>query len=147
MGKSKFKFNILDVVIVMAVVCSISAVIFNDTIKEAVGKPEIADVNVCVTFTSSLPAETMLVPEGTYVVFETLSEDKIKLNSKVERTFAVDKDGKKESRNFIVSFKGYKKLGRYYTENGKLIEIGSDCSVMIDGKKASGTVKSVNLDK
>ncbi len=146
MEKRKLQINILDVAIVVVIICSIAVLVFNDTIKEAVGKPEITDINVCVAFKTDITAEQTLVPEGSDVVFQTVTGDKIKLNSKIARTVAVEKEGDKEIKNVVVTFKGYKKLGRFYTESGQLISIGSDCTLTLKGIKNECTVKSINLN-
>ncbi len=129
MQKRKLKLNILDVVIVIAILCSVAVLVFHDTINEVFGKPEISPLTVSVSPEGG--EDTMAsfgVGESVTLEFESTKLQAVVVSSEL------DEDGEALVK---LSLNGYKKLGRYYSENGNLILSGVPCVVKAVDKEFS----------
>ena len=112
MQKRKFKLNILDIAIVILVICAVVALSFRDTISDMFTKPDIVALQIDVSSDGSDVAKSVLTV-GNTVVFQAQTE----IHAVVSES-----DGVKARLNL----NGYKKLGRYYTENGDPISVGDE---------------------
>ncbi len=143
--KQKFKVNILDVAIFIVIICCVAVLIFRDTINEFFGEPEITHISVTVSFDGTLPAEQAEASEGTNVVFKPIRSDELKLDARIRRPVTVNSSANPATSQMTITCKGYKKLGRFYTESGELIALGSECSLSFSGSEAYGRVTKVEL--
>ena len=141
MQKQKFKINILDIAIFIVIICCVAVLIFRDTINDYFGEPEITHISVTVAFENALPAAQASASEGVEAVFKPIKNGDLKLDARISK-LVVDTDLKSE---ITISCKGYKKLGRFYTEGGELISLGSECSVNFAGGDAYGIIIKIEL--
>ena len=101
-------------------------------IHETIGTPEIRELTVAV----AVAEET---EELNFSKDETVS---LVLNDEYGVAISANVNGFEEGELF-VGLKGYKKLGRFYTESGELIELGSDCKLTLGETVFEGEVKTV----
>lgn len=120
MEKRKAKLNILDIAIFVAIICSIAALVFRDVIHDAFGTPEITQISITVTFDDSIEELEFNENETVTVVLDNGDGDE------VVATVKSFEDG---SLQLIGN--GYKKFGRYYSESGGLVALGSDCDLLV----------------
>lgn len=135
MQKRKLKLNILDITIVAVVICAIVAVFFRDSINNIFSKPEIVLIQVQVEVEESDTAKTVLTIANT-VDFES--------HTKVQAV-VYESETKENMVTALLTCNGYKKLGRFYTENGDLLEPGMYYDAIFGDKHVSVTVKSVDI--
>lgn len=145
MEKRKLKLNILDVAIVVVIICSLAVLVFNDTVHEAFGEPVIQDIDVTLVFGSELSAEHMLLPTDSEVLISLSPESGADVSALVSRIAAVEKIDGNEVRTMTVRLKGYKKLGRFYTESGKLVALNGTYTVAINESSYSCNIKNVAI--
>ena len=123
MQKRKLKLNILDVVIVIAILCSVAVLVFNNTINEVFGKPEILPLTVSVSPEGDEDIMAVFVSgESVTLEFESTKLQAVVVSSELHENGAA---------SVKLSLNGYKKLGRYYSENGSLILSGTACVVQV----------------
>ncbi len=142
MQKQKFKINILDIAIFVVILCCVAVLIFRDTINDYFGEPEITHISVTVAFENALPAAQVNATEGIDAVFKPIKNGDLKLDARI-RKLVVAEDSVKSQ--ITISCKGYKKLGRFYTESGELISLGSECSIGFAGAEANGKITKVEV--
>ncbi|MBQ9848073.1 MAG: hypothetical protein IJO64_03325 [Clostridia bacterium] len=141
MQKRKFKLNILDIAIFVAVICAIATLVFRDTIHEAFSEPEIG--------TLSLTAHASNADESLKAEFENQTAEFF-VNNGNGGTISVpitklELSG--ETNGAVISFtcRGYKKLGRFYTENGERLSIEGECKFTVGEKTLSCVIDSVSV--
>ena len=135
MEKRKLKFNILDVTIITVLICAVAALVFRGTVKEMFEEPEAVKLNVVlVTDNDTVATEMFQLYNTVYVDGNT------QLQSAV---IDVQEDGEK----LVVTLecKGYKKLGRFYTEHGDLLSDVEECTVQYGENRVRCTIQSVDL--
>jgi hypothetical protein len=129
----------LDIAIFVAILCSVALLVFSESIIGFIGTDEITMIDVTLKF-ENVSAQTALVSEGKSVVFEPENATEIKSDALVKK--AVNANGE-ESPEFVITCTGYKKFGRFFTENGDRIAVGRVSGVTIDGKTFNCVVTSV----
>ncbi len=144
MTKRKYKFNIIDLLILLLVVCVSLVVVFRDTVTEFFGEPEIIPVRYSVTIKEVSREDASLFTEGARLgissgrtIAETVLETKTAILSEKEGCFDV---------TVCVSGYGYKKFGKYYTGDGMRLADGSTYTVKLDEKEFLGVFGSVLMD-
>ena len=141
MMKRKFKINILDIAIVVAVICSIGTVIFRDTISEAFGKPEITTLEI--TFAVAEDSEEDIAALATtaelYLQLDPESEEMVKLTLDSLKSEA---DG---AATVTVTCMGYRRLGRFYSEDNRKIEINSEYTIFAGDAELTVNVSDVSI--
>ena len=136
MEKRKLKFNILDIAILVAIICSVAVLIFRDVIHDAFGEPEIVELAITLDL-----GETNIDEFG----FDENEAVEIFLDEGDGATVLVSVNRIDENSLDVVC-KGYKKLGRFYTENGDLISIASVCEMQKNDGKIQCEVESVEIN-
>jgi hypothetical protein len=133
MEKRKLKVNVIDIAIIVAILCSITVIVFRDVIHDAFGNPEIVELSVTVDVGEALVEE---------FGFEENDTVALVLDGGNGASISMTVDSFEEtSLNFVCN--GYKKLGRFYTESGELIELGSGCEFESGETSYSVTVKTI----
>ncbi len=123
MEKRKFKLNVLDVVIFIAVVCSVVALVFRSDINAALSKPESVIITVNVTAVND---------ENARVYAESIFDigNNITFDINTQTRAVVSQTNQENLLDATVILNGYTKLGRCYTESGDLLEIGTNCTIL-----------------
>lgn len=134
MEKRKLKFNILDVTIIAVLICAVVALVYRGTVKEMFEEPEVIKLEVVVSADKNNPAaETM------FELYNTVYFDgNTQLQSAV-----VDKTEDGEKLVVTLECKGYKKLGKYYTEHGDLLSGVEECTVQYGDARVRCEIKTV----
>lgn len=133
MEKRKLKFNVLDIAIITVIICAIAVIVFRDVIHDAFGNPEIEPLSVTVAF-----EEEIEVPE-----FDSDESISVVLDNGYGETVTANVERAEEGElAFVVN--GYKKLGRFYTESGELISLGSECELKSGENVYKCQVKSID---
>jgi len=141
MMKRKFKINILDIAIVVAIVCSVATVMFRDTISEAFGKPEITTLEM-----------TFAVPEDSEEGIDhlaTTAELYLQLDSESEETVKVTLQSMKQDASggatVTVTCMGYRRLGRFYSEDNQKIEINREYAILASDAQIYGSFSAIEV--
>lgn len=144
MQKRTFKFNILDLVIFVVVICSVAVLVFRGTINEAFEETSLATLEVRVAVNGEVSVSKSLEAMSKVVVFEpeTNKETAFEVNV-VEVDILPGSITVPNKAEVTVVCVGYEKLGRYYTENGERIYNNTQCSFVIDGERIEGNVISI----
>lgn len=135
MEKRKLKVNVIDIAIIVAILCSITVIVFRDVIHDAFGTPEIVELNVTVDTGEMLVEEFGLEQDDAVVLI---------LDSGNGASISMTAESIEENALTLVC-NGYKKLGRFYTESGELIGLGSECEYESGETSYSFTVKTVDI--
>lgn len=131
MQKRKFKLNILDIAIVALIACIIVALSFRDTISDMFSKPDVVVLQIEISSDGSDVAKTILT-SGNTVVFQAQTD----IHAVVAKS-----DGTKAKLNL----NGYKKLGRYYTENNSQITAGEEYVIIFGDVFTNCRVETVEI--
>ncbi len=138
MQKQKFKLNVLDVVIVVAIICSIAVIGFHDYISEIFSKPEIAPVTAVVVINNDVQNQ-----DEKFKIGESVSLD---LGNNIKIQAVIVSFEKRESGNQVgLSFNGYERMGRYYSELGVQIKWGEFYTLDINGEIVSVKVDDLRF--
>lgn len=122
MQKRKVKINILDFVIFAAIACSVVALFFHDTINEVFQQPEITSVEIAVVADDLPDDSSSILVAGKNAVLKSKDANGTDLAVSLKSV----KTDSKGNTTFTVVCSGYKKLGRYYAENGEKLGINGD---------------------
>ena len=144
MQKKRFKINVLDVAIIVAVLCSLAILFFRETINEFITKPEIVTYQVNISVDGAGNVANVVPASGKVVTFDSELEDGEKIEMTI--TSAIAEENPVAASNHaevVVVFKGYKRFGKYYTESGERIYNHSECRFYYDGKTIEGSVCSI----
>ncbi len=141
MQKRKTKINILDIAILLAIICSVAALIWRDTISEAFGKPEIVTLEMTVVTEKLKEEDVAVLKNGESITVSVDSEDKTEINAKIT-SVKTDKSGKV---TMVLSFDGYRSLGRYYNEQNQKITVNAACTAKLGDKQYKATLQSVEV--
>ncbi len=136
MQKRKLKLNILDVVIVVVILCSVSVLVFHDTINEVFGKPEISPLTVSVSPEGEDAKSAFVLGASVTLEFESTKLQTVVVSSEFQENGEISVN---------LSLNGYKKLGRYYSENGNLILSGTACVIQAGDKEFSAILGDVEF--
>ncbi len=142
MQKRKIKINILDVAIFLAIICSVAALFFRDTITEVFEQPEIATVEISLVAEKLPEDSSSFLVAGKEAVVKYSDGDGTKINANL-KSVKTDSEGK---TTFTVVCSGYKKLGRYYTESGEKLNINGDYVLNFGTVSLDCTLDSVEID-
>ncbi len=124
MEKRKVKLNILDIAIFVVILCAIAVLIFHDVIHDAFGVPEMSQITITVKPINASETVELNDDETVSVVLDD--------STGVTTTAAFEEYNDGE---ITVVCNGYKKFGKYYTEHGELVKLGSACT--LQGKDAT----------
>lgn len=138
MQKRRLKFNIIDVAILVVLVCSVCSLIFRDNIVEIFGTPEIESVEIKVCAENNGNLSESLISGA---VMELHFGNNMKAQAVVSSTEVSD-DGKIYVK---ASLNGYKRLGRFYSENGNPFEIGNEYLADFNGGKIAFVLENVGI--
>lgn len=136
MQKRKLKLNVLDVTIVILIICAIAALAFRETIGDLFSKPEIAVIEVTVIADRADGATDGVLSVGNTVTISS----KTQLQAVVSGTDVTETEIKA-----VLTCNGYEKHGRFYTENGDLLDIGVRYSVRFGEATAICSLTAVEI--
>ncbi len=144
MKKRAFKFNLLDFVIVFVVLCSITVLVFRDTIHDAFEDATPVTLEVTVTVNGEVSVSKIQSAVAKTAVFEpkTNSDTAFEVNVAEVDILPGSVTVPNKAEVTVVCI-GYEKFGRYYTENGERIFDNTDCLLIIDGESIDGLVISI----
>ena len=145
MQKRAFKFNILDIVIIFAVICSIAVLAFHDTISELFTEPDMVTLEISVSISGEENVNKAHEVFAKPIVLQPRSDKDTAVNVNVVNVIVpADSDATPNEADVIVACIGYKKLGRYYTKSGERIYPNTDCAFIINGERVVGYVDSIS---
>lgn len=147
MEKRKFKINILDFVIFVVILCSVAVLVFRDTVNEVFTKPETTTLEI--TFFVEGEGECALIREslGEETVFIPGEKSEIQVNANLTSfNAALGSLTVPQKGDVSITINGYKRLGRYYTEDGTRIYIDSECAIFIGESRIVGSLISVGIN-
>lgn len=139
MQKRKLKLNIIDIAIVVVVLCSIAVIAFRDTIGDFFGKPDIMAIEV--EFSGQMTDDAA---KSSFVVGTTFG---LTSDSGVNVQMIITNVDIYENGDATIkaSLNGYKKLGRFYAENGDLLEFGNGFELSANGQELSCALDNVEF--
>lgn len=144
MTKRKFKFNVLDLLILLLIVCMVAVMVFRDTITEFFGEPEIIPVRYSVIIKEVTREDAALFSEGVRIgiasgrsISETVLETKTATLSQKDGCFDI---------TVCVSGYGYKKFGKYYIGEGIRLSHENTYTVKLGEKEFFGRFGEVISD-
>lgn len=141
MQKRKFKINILDIVIFIVILCSAALLIFRDVVDEALKKPETVSFDLLIHVEGAGNVDDAVKTEGQTVLFEPMIGEELQIEMTVA-TVDVKENPVAASNEctVTVAFTGYKRFGRYYTQNGERIYDNAECAFVYGETQIQGTV-------
>ena len=142
----RFKFNILDIAIIVAAVCAVAAIVFRAEISDLVGTPKVGEVSLVLSAEGVAPDSVGSLKSGEKVTI-TFSESsgetpaavvEVRLNDSAVSSAVTDSsEGEEPSplRDLGVTVKinGYSRFGVFYTESGEKLVYGSVCEMKWSG--------------
>ena len=136
MQKRVFKFNILDLVIFIVIICAIAVLVFRSNINEMFEGTESVTLEISLDVAGEDNVSQTLDSLSKTVMFEPESgkDTVIEVNVAEVEISPDSKDHPDEAR-VVVACIGYKKLGRYYTENGERIYNNTESALLINGNR------------
>ena len=140
----KKKFNVLDLAICLAVICSVCLIFFRDTVAQIFEEPVTVALEVTVDVNGSETVARLVGSETKTVVYypDVRSDKSIEMT--IIDIVAVEKpNAAPERARLTLSINGYKRLGKYYTESGERIYENSDCTFSFGGMRVEGHAVSV----
>jgi hypothetical protein len=137
--------NAIDIAIFVAIVCSVVLLLFSDNIISFIGTDEISMIDVTLKIENATSARSGLVSEGKSVVFEPENSTEIKADALVKKPIEPSDSNEDASSEFVITCTGYKKFGRFFTENGDRIAVGRVCTATIDGETITCIVTSAKI--
>ncbi len=136
MEKRKLKLNVLDITIIAVLICAVVALVFRGTVKEAFDKAEMVSLKVVVATDN----ENVATDE----IFKLYNTVYIDGNTQLQ--CAVVSSNENENETVVVlECKGYKKLGRFYTEHGDLLSNVPECTVQYGDMRVRCAIQSVDF--
>ena len=142
MQKRKYKLNALDIAIFIVIICSVFVIMFRDSISGFLGTNEISMIDITLAIENDSASQNVLISTGESVIFEPEASTDIKADALVKKAPETNENSNTE---FVITCTGYKKFGRFFTENGDRISIGSDCKINIDETEMTCKVVTVTL--
>ncbi len=137
--------NAIDIAIFVAIACSVALLVFSENIMSFIGTEEISVIDVTLKIENTSSSQSALVSEGKSVVFEPENSTEIKADALVKKSINPSDANEDASSEFVITCTGYKKFGRFFTENGDRIAVGRVCTVTIDGETINCIVSSVKI--
>ncbi len=130
----KKKFNILDLAICLVLICSVCLIIFRDTVSEIFEEPQMVTLEVTVEFRGEDTIKRIGETKSATVEFEPENGGGNVIVMNIgEMTILPGSVTVPEYAKVELTCVGYKKLGRYYTENGERIYVNTDSAFTLDG--------------
>ncbi|MBR5285602.1 MAG: hypothetical protein IKU30_01770 [Clostridia bacterium] len=146
MEKRKFKINILDIVIFVVILCSVAILVFRDTVNEIFTKPEITTLEIAVFVNGEENCSAVSALLDKNAVFVPDNKNDFTVNVKVvEFNAASDLHTDAKKGEVKIQLSGYKRLGRFYTEDGTRIHTDTECAIVINNGKINGTLLTVGI--
>lgn len=142
MQKRKMKINVLDVAIFAAIICSVAALFFRDTVAEVFEQPEITTVEISVVAESLPEDSSSFLIAGKDAVLKYSNGDGSKINTTL-KSVKTDSDG---NTTFTVVCSGYKRLGRFYTADGEKLNLNGEYVLNFGTVSLDCTLDSVEID-
>ncbi len=146
MERRKFKINILDVVIFVVILCSVAVLVFRDTVNELFTKPEVTTLEVVVFVNGADYCAAVGSSLNQDVVFNPDVKSDLQMNARITDFKAVsDLLAEAQRGEAKIKISGYKRLGRFYTEDGTRIHTDSECAILIGENRVVAKLLSVNI--
>ena len=146
MEKRKFKINILDIVIFVVILCSVAVLVFRDTVNEIFAKPVITTVEITVFVNGEEECAAVSSLLDNNVVFVPDNKNDFTLNAKVVEFKAVSDIHTEAKKGEVkIQLSGYKRLGRFYTEDGTRIYTGTECAFVVGEEKINGNLLNIGI--
>lgn len=146
MEKRKFKINILDFVIFVVILCSVAVLVFRDTVNEVFTTPEVTTLEVVFFIDGEDKCDIIRESLNTDVVFISDVKNDIQTNAKLAHfKAALGSLTVPQKGDVSIKISGYKRLGRFYTEDGTRIRTDSECAIIIGEERIDGELLSVNI--
>lgn len=146
MQERRFKINILDLAIVIAVICSVAVLVFRDNIVATFGKPELATLQINVSIDGAGNVESVSDMSGIMVTFEPESGENVRFGATVASVTVMENAVAAPYRaDATLTVVGYQKLGKYYTETGERIYTNTECALTFGDERVEGTVASIEI--
>lgn len=142
MHKRKFKINILDLAIVVALICSVAALVFRDNITETFGHPQMASLQM--TFVAGDATEeniTGLVTNSELSVQLDSADPESKVYVKLN-SLKTDNEG---NTSITVVCTGYSRLGRFYSESNEKINLNTTYTLTAGDANVEGMFKVIEI--
>ncbi|MBE6692891.1 MAG: hypothetical protein E7586_06190 [Ruminococcaceae bacterium] len=136
MEKRKLKLNVLDIAIIAVLICAVVALVFRGTVKEIFDKAEPVTLKVTVT----ADKENIATDE----IFKLYNTVYIDGNTQLQCAVVSSDDNETETV-VVLECKGYKKLGRFYTEHGDLLSNVPECTVQYNDMRIRCSIQSVDF--
>lgn len=144
MTVQKKRFNILDLAICLAVICSICLIFFRETVSEIFEEPQMVTLEVTVDFRGTEMIEAFNHTQSKTVAFEPEGKESDFIELDIGKiTITQGNVVAPERAQVTFRFVGYKRLGRYYTELGERVYENCDCAFTLDGVRCEGYAVSV----
>lgn len=141
MQKRNFKFNVLDLVIFVVVICSVAVLVFRGTINEAFEDATLVTLEVRIAVEGELSVAKSQASLSKTAVFEPEADDSTAFEVNIADVHILPGSVTVPNKAEVtVMCMGYTKLGRYYTENGERIYNNTECAFIIDGERIEGKV-------
>ncbi len=136
MEKRRLKLNVLDITIIAVLICAVVALVFRGTVKESFDKPELLTLRVTIA--------TDLENEATTEIFKLYNTVYVDGNTQLQSA-VVSTEEQENQLVAVLECKGYKKLGRFYTEHGDLLSNVSECTVQYGDMRVRCNIQSVEM--
>ena len=146
MEKRKFKINILDVVIFVVILCSVAVLVFRDTVNEVFTKPEVTTLEAVIFVNDADGCAALQASLDQSVSFEPDVRNDLKIGARVIEFKAMSNllaEARKGEVKVVLT--GYKRFGRFYTEDGTRIYSDAECAITVGDKKIVGTLLAVEI--
>lgn len=145
MNKKKIRLNILDLVIVVALICTVAAIVFRTEILEIFGEPVIAPVELTLS-ASDVDAETARGFKSGDEVSVVLAEGEEPLVAVITGVrITAHEDGENARLELTLTLDGYRRIGVFYTAGGVKLKYDDSVTVLfLEGSQAF-TVSGVKL--
>lgn len=146
MTVQKKRFNILDLAVCLAVICSVCLIFFHESISEIFEDPQMETIEIAVDISDSDVINQLSGINATEVVFMSDEITEKTVNMTVVGMTVIEKpNASPERARMILSFTGYKRFGKIYTEQGERIYGDSQCVIVAGEVRAEGTVAVLQI--
>ena len=128
MQKRKFKLNILDIIIFIVILCSVALLIFRDVVDETFKKPETISFDLSVYVEGAGKVEKAAKMNGQAVLFKPMIDEETQFEINVKSVEVKENPVAASNECTVtISFTGYKRFGRYYTQSGERVYENTEC--------------------
>ena len=131
MKKHRIRLNLLDLVIVLCLLCTVALLVFRDEVNELLGEPNIDSVELHISSAGVPDSEARTFKSGDRVGV-SLSEDGDPVQCEITAVrFTPNNDGTVDLELAVI-ISGYRRVGVYYTESGEKIVYGSPVYIALE---------------